>query len=289
MNKYIFSPIFALILGLANNLIVPFVGEVTGSFILIVLTMPFWLSQIDQNDKIVKWALKLFLCLLLVQFITELFHDRNMILDKVKGIAVTITGIVHFFFFYTIYSKDIKTIQWYVLGLILSPYLFPSEFQQNLDSGYSEENVTYFKFFVVPAITNVLMLLTLFIKKQYWHKTIALTMTYLGALFIVMGARSGGLTLFIVGGIYIYVSNNKIRIPQLKKRLLTIFTCTLLLYECVYVPMVMTGNIKAGNTEQLLKSSNPYNPIEILKMGRTDSLIPFYAFMDSPLGNRCWA
>ena len=28
MNKYIFSPIFALILGLANNLIVPFVGEV---------------------------------------------------------------------------------------------------------------------------------------------------------------------------------------------------------------------------------------------------------------------
>lgn len=99
MNKYIFSPIFALILGLANNLIVPFVGEVTGSFILIVLTMPFWLSQIDQNDKIVKWALKLFLCLLLVQFITELFHDRNMILDKVKGIAVTITGIVHFFLF----------------------------------------------------------------------------------------------------------------------------------------------------------------------------------------------
>ena len=98
MNKYIFSPIFALILGLANNLIVPFVGEVTGSFILIVLTMPFWLSQIDQNDKIVKWALKLFLCLLLVQFITELFHDRNMILDKVKGIAVTITGIVHFLY-----------------------------------------------------------------------------------------------------------------------------------------------------------------------------------------------
>ena len=31
MNKYIFSPIFALILGLANNLIVPFVGEVTFS------------------------------------------------------------------------------------------------------------------------------------------------------------------------------------------------------------------------------------------------------------------
>ncbi len=58
--------------------------------------------------------------------------------------------------------------------------------------------------------------------------------------------------------------------------------------------MVMTGNIKAGNTEQLLKSSNPYNPIEILKMGRTDSLIPFYAFMDSPLvgwgyWDRCWA
>lgn len=71
MNKFIFSPIFALILGLANNLIVPFVGEVTGSFILIILTMPFWLSQIDQNDKIIKWALKLFLCLLLVQLNPE--------------------------------------------------------------------------------------------------------------------------------------------------------------------------------------------------------------------------
>lgn len=105
MNKFIFSPIFALILGLANNLIVPFVGEVTGSFILIILTMPFWLSQIDQNDKIIKWALKLFLCLLLVQFITELFHDRNMILDKIKGIAVTITGIVHFSFLYHLFKR----------------------------------------------------------------------------------------------------------------------------------------------------------------------------------------
>lgn len=108
MNKFIFSPIFALILGLANNLIVPFVGEVTGSFILIILTMPFWLSQIDQNDKIIKWALKLFLCLLLVQFITELFHDRNMILDKIKGIAVTITGIVHFSFSIPFIQKTSK-------------------------------------------------------------------------------------------------------------------------------------------------------------------------------------
>lgn len=283
MNKFIYSPIFVLILGLANNLIVPFVGELTGSFVLIMLTIPFWLSQVDENDKIVKWALKVFLCLLLVQITTELFHDRNTILDKYKGVAVTITGMIHFFYFYTMYSKDIKNIQWYILGLTLSQYLFPSAFQQSLNNEYSEENVTYFKFIVVPTITNSLMLLALFIKKQNWHKTIALAMTYLGALFIVMGARSGGLTLFVAGGIYIYLSNSKIRIPQLKERLLTISVCALLMYECVYVPMVMTGNIKAGNTEQLLKSSNPYNPIEILKMGRTDSLIPFYAFMDSPL------
>ena len=257
MNKFTFSPIFIFILGFTNNLIVPLVGELTGSFVLIILTMPFWLSQVDKNDKIVKWALKIFLCLLLVQFITELFHDRNMILDKVKGIAVTITGMVHFFYFYTIYSKNIKTIQWYVVGLVLSPYLFPSEFQQSMNREYSEENVTYFKFFVVPAITNCLMILTLFIKKQNWHKTIALAMAYLGALFIIMGARSGGLTLFIAGGIYIYLSNGKIRISQLKERLLTISVCVLLLYECIYVPMVMAGSIKAGNTEQLLKSPNP--------------------------------
>lgn len=30
MNKFIFSPIFALILGLANNLIVPFCGRSYG-------------------------------------------------------------------------------------------------------------------------------------------------------------------------------------------------------------------------------------------------------------------
>lgn len=90
----------------------------------------------------------------MVQFITELFHDRNMILDKVKGIAVTITGIVHFSFSIPLF-KDIKTIQWYVLGLILSPYLFPSEFQQNLDSGYSEENVTYFKFLWFQLLQTV--------------------------------------------------------------------------------------------------------------------------------------
>ena len=46
---------------------------------------------------------------------------------------------------------------------------------------------------------------------------------------------------------------------------------------------VLNGTIYGGNTGQLKKVDNPYNPINLLMIGRTDAIIPFIAFGDKPI------
>lgn len=55
------------------------------------------------------------------------------------------------------------------------------------------------------------------------------------------------------------------------------------MYALVYVPNVLNGNISGGNSTQLLKAKDPYNPLYLLMVGRSDAVTPFIAFFDKPI------
>lgn len=282
MNHYIYSPIFIFLVGALSSLIVPFVGELSGAFFLILLSAPLWLSKIELRNDIIRSSLKIFIILLLTQIITDVFHD-NLFVDKLRGVAIVINGMFFFFFFFVVYSQKLDLVKWYVFGSVISPFLFPSSFSESLEATYSEENVTYFKFVLVPFITNVITLLMLFTKSPRKHLWLALSMIVTGFIFIILGARSGGLILLSAGFLFYYIKRKKLSLRKLKRQLLLVTLTMYLFYVLLYVPLVVSGSLKSGNTKQLLKSANPYNPIEMLKIGRTDSLVPFYAFLDNPI------
>lgn len=281
MEKFIFSPIYIFLIGLLNSLIVPIIGELSGSFFLILLSWIVWINQIDKKDRIVRTSFYLFMALIAVQLVTDIFHDTSFF-DKLKGVAIVINGMIFFFFFLVVSKKNISLMKWFVLGTVISPFLFPNSIYEDGYS-YSAEDVTYFKFVIVPLITNLFAIMVLFTKRRDIHKKLAIAMFFIGALCIALGARSGGFMMLAAGGIYYYLKRKRLTIGILKRRAIRIGIIAYLCYAAIYVPLVMSGSLKAGNTSQLQKSSNPYNPIEILKFGRTDSLVPFYAFLDNPI------
>lgn len=282
MEKFIFSPIYIFLIGLLNSLIVPIIGELSGSFFLILLSIAGWINQIDKKDRIVRTSFKLFMALIAVQIVTDVFHD-TLFIDKLKGVAIVINGMIFFFFFLVICKKNIDLIKWFVLGTVISPFLFSSSILYEEGYSYSAEDVTYFKFVIVPLITNLFAVMVLFTKRREIHKKLAIAMFSAGALCIVLGARSGGFMMLAAGGIYYYLKRKRLTIRILKRRAIRIGIIVYLCYAAIYVPLVMSGSLNAGNSSQLQKSSNPYNPIELLKFGRTDSLVPFYAFLDNPI------
>lgn len=283
MEKIFYSPLFALIVGLGFSMVVPLVGELSGSFILMVLTLPLWIKHLSFKDKIIKKTFYIFISLLLIQIATEIFNDYNLFIGKIRGIALTVTGMTSFFFAYAYFRNHMTLFKWYMIGIALSPFIFTNEFFNSLDTTYSEEDVTYFKFYIAPLISNCVLILTLFSKKLIYIRQIAILNIFLGLMMIVLGARSSGLTTLIPSIIYLYTSRKRISLSKVKKSLIACGIAFYLAYTMVYVPMILSGTIKAGNNTQLLRSHNPYSPIEMLKMGRTDSLTPFFAFLDRPL------
>lgn len=176
------------------------------------------------------------------------------------------------------------------LGLLvssLSPLFFGSSIEEaSSDEIIEGEGAAYLKFFIAPLMLAFLLFLS------RWHTSLV-TIIYglLGLVFVVLGARSSGGVAFIAATIaLITIHRPKLLSP---KRIAIFLSCTALaLYPLyvVYVNRVLDGEITSGNSEQLLRSENPYNPIELLKQGRVDAWAAWQAFMDKPLlGHGAWA
>ena len=57
-----------------------------------------------------------------------------------------------------------------------------------------------------------------------------------------------------------------------------------------YVNQVLSGNITSGNNIQLFMCKNPYNPLELLLVGRSEAWVGWQAFMDKFwFGHGAWA
>ena len=106
-----------------------------------------------------------------------------------------------------------------------------------------------------------------------------------GALGILTGARSSGIVPFAAGLFAFMILSHKrsISIRKILKNIVITSVTFYSLYAFFYVPNVLNGNIQGGNSLQLKATENPYNPINLLMVGRSDAIIPFLAFFDKPL------
>lgn len=294
MNSFLFSKYTIFFLSFFSLSIVRIVGEVSLSFLFIIITIPFWfdINFFKRNDNNVFFKVQSLLFLILVvQILWVIFNNNTSILEQVKGISVTVYGMVLIAFYYRAVLYDKNVIHWYVLGLFFRSFFFSNMIAlRDLENNVGVEEDVIWKFQVFPRIVLFIMLVYLFfLKKKIIKKKkcsiIILLLFFLVALIgMKTGVRSASIPLlFLVVVGWFQIKKRFTNTYRTKKTLIVVASVLYFLYSFFYVPNVLNGHIKGGNSIQLKYADNPYNPFHLLMIGRSDAIVPFYAFFDNPI------
>lgn len=266
---------------ISNNVIVNFVGELTIGFIFILFTISWWYRKLDFSNPILSKILKAYIILIGVQCFCELFSPSDVsIITKAKGVAVTISSLVIFLYFFYRFKEDLNLVKYYFLASAVALILMPNRLSEIEGSEFG-----YYKFTLVPIIMNITIFVALSLQKRFSRKFLSVAICLIGFFIVITGARSYGVILIVSGLIsYLVLRGKSIRTKDIYKIAVVLFLILYAIYSTVYVPMVLSGDLDGvGNTEQLKKVENPYNPMYLLMQGRTSSFIAFIAFSDKPI------
>lgn len=273
-NKYL-----VFILSFFSPMIVNIGGEVSPSFLFIGVTFPLWIKYLNFNKRSnFRYIVHLFILLITIQCIWAIFTDTTLI-EQVKGILIVASGLLHFMYYYMVYMYNRKTIKWAVLGTFLSSFVFINVLAEIAGGEFG-----MWKFQIMPRLVTACSLIYLWgCNRKLILKYSPFLFLLIGCVGLATGARSSGLVPFLAGATTLLIQRKHSTSGQIKKYLLLGAGILYMAYALVYVPNVLNGNITAGNTEQLKRLDNPYNPLNLLMLGRADSIIPFMAFLDKPL------
>lgn len=275
-NKYLIFLLF-----LFSPMIINLGGEVSPTLLFIAASSPFWIKYINiKHDAVLRNYTLLFLVILLVQIVWFPF-GRTDDFTQIKGLLITISGLMHFLYYYFVFRRNPSVVKWAILGTFVSSFIFIDVLAIRAADEYG-----MWKFHTYPHIVEGCILIYLwFIKGKKGLKLFTLLLLLVGLLGLFTGARSAGL-IPLVSGLFTLIiisRKNKIYPKQIIKYAIISGVTLYAAYALIYVPNVLNGNINGGNTLQLKKAENPYNPINLLMIGRTDAIVPFIAFFDKPL------
>lgn len=288
--------VYILFLCILDQIRVELVGSISALDVFVLLYTWLYIMKnrglgVFRRDTDIVRLSKYFLVLILVQTVSELIVD-NTVQNALKGIAVTLMCYVKFLFILGLFFKSKSNIVYYLLGTLIANILF---FRVNDLFGFGEMDVdvenmktgeglamAYFKFKISPLINSAAILLSVLMGKS--TTKVAIAFIAIGVVTIVLGARSSGLILLVSGAIPLLIYEN-IKWNRKKITLACIVVVAVGTYSYrMYIDKVLSGAINSGNTHaQISKMNNPYNLLELLKYGRTESMVGLTAFADSPV------
>lgn len=254
-------------------------GEVSPSFLFLLATLPLWIARVPWKEYAnSKRVVGLLSTLLVVQFVWSLFAQTDY-MAQIKAMMITFSGLVYFLFYYMVYKTDTRLLKWAALGTFLASFVFINVLVERAGTDFG-----LWKFQIMPRIVSGAVLVLLFVRKRRIVRLFPWVMVGIGLLGIATGARSAGLIPLMSGVLALFIqSRRESQLRSLKKYILGGVVVLYACYTLLYVPNVLNGKITGGNSEQLKSVENPYNPANLLMIGRTDAIVPFIAFMDKPL------
>jgi O-antigen ligase len=199
--------------------------------------------------------------------------------------AIVITS-----FFAKLFSKNPDLIIFYLAGEAIR-YLFLGDNSVEFSDEISLNNMGFFKFRVVPALNALILIITFYMRKNSYSNIYILIVFLLYSFFcLAFDARSNGV-FFILTAVIYYKRSALVKVNY-KKFLpyaLAAATTFQVMYS-TYVYQVLQGNIGGEHSKtQLLRSGNPYNPLNLLTSGRSEFFVALVAIGEKPfLGHGSW-
>ncbi|MBK6282670.1 MAG: hypothetical protein IPF54_08380 [Draconibacterium sp.] len=281
-NKF-FLFLYASTTGVFINL----VGRLMLAEIIALVMLPFIkIKPLLKQHKDLKVVLGGLLILLLAQIASDIVNN-SIPSDYLRGWAVIVFAIILTIYLVNYLSPNINNIVYYLFAIMLVNLFFG---KGELDPGLLEDNTNYIEVRFVGFLNPAMLLAGYYLFSKNKTRSVVLLFLVFGFVCMALDARSNGLV-FILSGILIYIKVARIRLSKLKIFVLTLSVSSVLYVGYVfYVNEVLYHGFGGTNAStQLKKTSNPYNPFELLYYGRTEFVVLFYAAMDNPIfGHGSW-
>jgi len=275
------SKLLLFLYAATTRVFINLVGRLMLAEIIAVISLPLInirkLLHEHRKLKIVFIGLS---ALLATQIVSDFFNNSSPS-DYLRGWAVIIFAMISTIYLVNHLSKNINNIVYYLFALFIVQLLFS---EGSIDISFMGDNTNYFKQRFVGFL-NALVLVTSFyvFKKNKKALTFLVLITY-GFICMILDARSNGL-IFIIAAILLYVKMRGIAFSKSKLIVLSFLISGILYVGYIfYVNQVLYHGIGGSNAQtQLRKTSNPYNPFELLYYGRMEFAVLFQAGLDKPI------
>ena len=282
------SKFILLFYAIGSVVIIPFIGQLTLSEIIVAISIPFLnYFKLLKKFSLLKTLLTGFSILFLAQIISDIIN-QSAIYDFSRGLALIVFSIFSTFFLVSKLSQNNSNVLYYVFLIFIIQLFFGY-------GGGGFENVevgdNYFKFRFAPALGMLAMFLSCECYKRNKKMFASLILILNAIVCMIFAARSYGL-IFFIAGIMLYLKNKSIKI-DFGKILFYFLLLTILLYilYIFYANQVVYhgfGGLNSKNQFSMMK--NIYNPFELLIYGRTDFFVTLQAISDNPFwGYGSWA
>lgn len=255
------------------------VGEISLSEIILVGYFFLFYFRDPMRKEIEMKKLEIcYFSLILVQCFME-FLVGNSHTNAMKGIAITIVSLCHFYFLLKILYNRPHLVIWALIGSFIFRLLFSPMRGGSIIAALTGNDSTYMKFVLAPFLIDIVLIVALQLGKKIGSQLFL----FLGVYLIVCGARSSGMVCALTGFITMVTSYGiNINLRTLIKPVIVILIICYGGY-CLYINRVLAGDITAGNNEQIHKIENPYNPMYLLMAGRAEVFVGWIAFTDNPI------
>lgn len=228
-----------------------------------------------------------YLGILISQIVSDLVNQSSSA-NYARGWANILMAIIVTNFLSKVLWENSKSIVYYLLGSMATIVFFGADVEE-----FVLEEMGFFKFTVAPILNSLLLVLA-----WYWLRKSVNNRIYIISLFAIYGLfnlvfdyRSNGL-IFLMISFFLYKKNilKKIKIGNVVPYIIAIVVVFQGFY-IIYVDQVLSGSIGGEHSvEQLRRLDNPYNPINLLMTGRSETIVAMIAVSDKPIfGHGSWA
>lgn len=229
-------------------------------------------------------GVSLFYLLILASLVISDLYNQSAFVNYARGWASIVVSWASLVFFVFVFSKDLGAARIYVLSMSMVAMLY---FNGDTELNGPIIGSNWFKIRHSPYLFALFAFLSsFFFQKSRFYSVLIL---YLGGLFlIIFGARSDGGSLFVAGAILQFMGGrSSIRNLVISTPLII---SVLYLSYVLYINFVINLSISGNAINQVSRLSDPYNPFELLRMGRTQLFAGLVAVSENPFwGYGSWA
>jgi hypothetical protein len=264
-------------------------GQLGGNEILALadsLSIKKW-KGLYRDVPVMKKINLAYLVFLFAQIVSDIVNHSTPE-NYIRGWANIAMAIIVTNFLARILYKSPNLIIIYLMGEIIRLILFGQETE-----GVSLADMGFLKFRLLPILNGVVLVLAWYLlRRSRNNRTFAIVLFFLYGLFcIAFDARSNGIMWVLTGIVFLAIK--KVGGITLKKLVpyLLVFVLVFQGMYVFYVSGVLAGDIGGAHSkEQFDRISNPYNPVNLLLAGRSETFVAMIAIRDKPVfGHGSWA